>query len=234
MIDLVIFDFDGLILDTETPDFEAWKELYTELGAVLSMEAWGHCIGQRAGVFDPIAHLEGLIGPCFQGVELKQRQRARFYDLLNAEVLRPGIQSYLDDADRLGIKLAVASSATRDWVEGHLTRLNIAHRFAHIVTVEEVTHAKPHPELFHLALARAGVTADRAVVLEDSPNGLHAANRAGIFAVAVPNPVTMTLELGHADLTLTSLAACSLEKLIEEIAAIRGKMPAAGAVETIT
>jgi HAD superfamily hydrolase (TIGR01509 family) len=222
MIDLVIFDFDGLILDTETPEFEAWQEIYGEYGAALSLDAWADCIGQRAGVFDPIAHLEKLIGRDVPRAELKERHRARFHQLVHDEALRPGILSYLDDADRLGIKLSVASSATRDWVEGHLTRHEIAHRFASIVTVEDVTHAKPDPELFNLALARTGVAAERAVVLEDSPNGLLAANRAGIFAVAVPNPVTAALHLGHADLTVASLAECLLEKLIEEIDEARG------------
>ena len=223
MIELVIFDFDGLILDTETPEFEAWQEIYAEFGVRLSLEAWADCIGQRAGVFDPIAHLESLIGRSVPRAELKERHRLRFHRLVHDESLRPGIASYLDDADRLRIKLAVASSATRDWVEGHLTRHAIAHRFACIVTVEDVTHAKPDPELFNLALARTNVTADRAVVLEDSPNGLLAANRAGIFAVAVPNPVTTGLYLGHADLTVASLADCPLKSLVETIATHRAR-----------
>lgn len=222
MLDLLIFDFDGLILDTETPEYEAWQEIYAEFGVTLALDAWSESIGTRAGTFDPIAHLEAVLGRDVPRAELKERHQLRFHRLLYAEALRPGIASYLDDADRLGIKLAVASSASRDWVEGHLTRHGIVNRFACIVTVEDVTHAKPDPELFNLALARTGMSADRAVVLEDSPNGLLAANRAGIFAVAVPNLVTAELHLGHADLTVPSLAEFSLEKLIEEIAAIRG------------
>jgi len=221
MIDLLIFDFDGLILDTETPEYEAWQEIYAEFGVRLSLDAWADCIGQRAGVFDPIAHLESLIGATVPRAELRERHRLRFHRLVHDEALRPGIVSYLDDADRLGIQLAVASSATRDWVVGHLMRHAIDHRFACIVTVEDVTHAKPDPELFNLALARLNVPADRAVVIEDSPNGLLAANRAGIFAVAVPNPVTAGLHLGHADLTIASLAQCPVPELIETISKIR-------------
>ncbi|NUM53171.1 MAG: HAD-IA family hydrolase [Candidatus Hydrogenedentes bacterium] len=221
MIDLIIFDFDGLILDTETTEFQAWQEIYGEFSVSLALDAWADSIGTRAGAFDPIAHLEAVIGREVPRAELRERHRLRFYQLLSEEALRPGIVAYLDDADRLGIKLAVASSASRDWVEGHLKRHGIVHRFACIVTVENVTHAKPDPELFNLALARTGVPADRALVLEDSPNGLLAANRAGIFAVAVPNPVTAELHLGHADLTVPSLAEFSLERLIEEIATIR-------------
>lgn len=221
MINLVIFDFDGLILDTETPEFEAWQEIYAEFGVTMSLDAWADCIGQRAGVFDPIAHLESLIGRNVPGDDLKERHRVRFHQLVHEEALRPGIISFLDDANRLEIGLAVASSATRDWVEGHLKRHNIAHRFAHIVTVEDVTHAKPEPELFNSVLARTGVTADQAVVLEDSPNGLLAANRAGIFAVAVPNPVTAALHLGHADLTVDSLAECPLPQLLKAISKVR-------------
>lgn len=221
MIELVIFDFDGLILDTETPEFEAWQEIYGEYGVSLSLDAWADCIGQRAGVFDPIGHLETLVGKPVPRAELKERHRERFHQLVHEEALRPGIMQYLDDADRLGIQLCVASSATRDWVEGHLSKHGILDRFAHRVTVEDVTHAKPDPELFITALARMNMRPDQAVVLEDSPNGLCAANRAGIFAVAVPNAVTAALHLGHADLTLASLAEYPLEKLITTIAAMR-------------
>ncbi len=217
MFDLVIFDFDGLILDTETPEYDAWQEIYGEFGVSMSLEVWGESIGQRAGTFDPLAHLEVTAGCEIPRLEIKERHQLRFHNLLQKEALRPGITSYLDDADRLGVKLAVASSATRDWVEGHLVRHNIAHRFGCIVTVEDVTHAKPDPELFNLALTRMNARADRAVVLEDSPNGLLAANRAGIFAVAVPNPVTAGLALGHADLTISSLADWPMERLRDAI-----------------
>lgn len=219
-IALIIFDFDGLILDTETPEFEAWQEFYAQYGVSLSLDAWADCIGQRAGVFDPVGHLEELLG-CAVAADLRERHRERFHKLVHAEPLRPGILQYLDDADRLGVTLAVASSASRDWVYGHLQRHGIDHRFACILTVEDVTHAKPHPELFLRVLERLNVPAHRSVVLEDSPNGLLAANRAGIFAVAVPNSVTAPLPMGHADLVIPSLAEVPLEVLIHRINALR-------------
>ncbi|MDZ4858380.1 MAG: HAD-IA family hydrolase [Candidatus Hydrogenedentes bacterium] len=221
MIDAIIFDFDGLILDTETAEYDAWQEFFTEHGVELALDVWSMCIGQRSGVFNPIGHLESLLGRAVHGDSLRARHRERFHALVFAESVRPGIMDYLDHADCDGIKLAVASSATRDWVEGHLERLGIAHRFSCIHTVEDVVHAKPHPDLFELALRTLDVQPDRAIVLEDSPNGVLAANRAGIFSVAVPNRVTASLEWQHANLVLDSLASCSLRELLERVRAAR-------------
>jgi len=215
MIEGIIFDFDGLILDTETPEFDAWQEFYAEHGVTLGLDAWADCIGQRAGVFDPIAHLEALCGRSVCGDALRAKHRERFHELVLAESLRPGVTQYLDDAEALGIPVAVASSATRDWVGGHLERLGIFERFRAVHTVEEVHHAKPQPDLFCLALKTLGVSAERAVVFEDSPNGVLAAKRAGVFAVAVPNRVTAPLQWGHADLVVHSLAELSFAQLQE-------------------
>lgn len=217
MIKLIIFDFDGLILDTETPDFVSWQEIYSEHGVVLTLDAWAHCIGARAGVFDPIAHLASLTGIHPDRDSIEARRRSRFHQLVEEETLRPGVLEYLDSAPSLGVQLAVASSATREWVEGHLTRFGILDRFDCIKCVEDVEHAKPEPDLFLAACRALRVGPQEAIVLEDSPNGLLAANRAGIFAVAVPNSVTASLHLGHADLTVPSLLDCPLGDLIVRV-----------------
>jgi HAD superfamily hydrolase (TIGR01509 family) len=217
MIRLIIFDFDGLILDTETPDYVSWQEIYSEYGVELTLDAWAHCVGAKAGVFDPIAHLASLTGVLPDRESTETRRRSRFYQLVEEEPLRPGVREYLDSAPRLGVLLAVASSATRDWVEGHLAKFGILDRFQCIKCVEDVERAKPDPDLFLAVCRELGVRPHEAVVLEDSPNGLLAANRAGIFAVAVPNSVTASLHLGHADLTVPSLEDVPLDQLIARV-----------------
>jgi len=216
-MELLIFDFDGLIIDTETPDFESWKEVFTEFGCDLPLEVWAHCIGAAPNVFDPCAYLEQVIGRPIDRDEIRARRRRWFYDLVQRQPLLPGISQYLDDAPRLGLRCAVASSAPRAWVAGHLDRLNLLDRFCCIKCSDEIPMAKPHPDLFLAVLEATGVPASRAVALEDSPNGIAAAAAAGIVCVAVPNPVTQSLGLDRADLLVNSLAEVPLAELVTRL-----------------
>ena len=217
-IDAVVFDFDGLVLDTETPTLLSWQEVYREHGCELTLDDWSVCLGAGRRVFDPYRHLESLLGRSLDHDAIRARRKPRFRELLDAEPMRPGVRELLDDADRLGLKIGMASSSDRAWVTGHLERLGLIDRFECIVCEEDVSNLKPDPELFATAVGRLGVAAERAVALEDSPNGVLAAKRAGLHVVAVPNPTTRTLEFPDADLTLGSLAEIPLGTLIERLA----------------
>jgi HAD superfamily hydrolase (TIGR01509 family) len=124
------------------------------------------------------------------------------------------VQDYLEDARRLGVKLGVASSSPASWVVGHLERLGLRHYFDCVRTCDDVQHAKPDPELYLSALDCLGVNASQAIAIEDSPNGAHAAQRAGLFCIVVPTPITSRLNLDHADLRLDSLADLPLPELL--------------------
>ena len=216
-MDALIFDFDGLILDTEVSELQSWREIYTEYDADLPLEQWATCIGSGLDSFDPVAFLEEQIGRPVERDAILTRRRTRRLELLAAEVLLPGIETYLHDAKRLGMKIGLASSSSRNWVYGHLTRLGIMDFFDVIKCGDEVTHKKPDPELYLGVLSALNVRGDQSIALEDSPNGVLAAQRAGIFCVAIPNPVTSQLDLAHADLRLQSLALMPLEELIAEV-----------------
>jgi HAD superfamily hydrolase (TIGR01509 family) len=218
----LIFDFDGLILDTEGPDLQAWQELYAAHGCALALDRWATLIGTGAGMpgaFDPYEELCTLAGQSFDREELRARRRPRFQELIAMEAVRPGVEQYLDDADRLGLGLAVASSSDRPWVEGHLQRLGLHHRFHALRCREDVPSVKPDPALYLAALAALGVRAEEAVAFEDSPNGVRAARAAGIFCVAIPNGVTKRLPLDHADLIIDSLGDRPLTDLLTAVAA---------------
>jgi HAD superfamily hydrolase (TIGR01509 family) len=216
-MEALIFDFDGLILDTEVSELQAWREIYAEYSAELPLEQWATGIGGGVDAFDVFAHLEAQVGHPVPREEIAPRRRKRRLELLAAEVLLPGIESYLHDAKRMGIKVGLASSSSRAWVAGHLARLGILDQFDYIKCGDEVTHKKPVPELYLGVLAGLGARAEQAIALEDSPNGVLAAQRAGIFCVAIPNPVTSQLALDHADLRLKSLALLPLKDLIAEV-----------------
>ncbi len=215
-IQALIFDFDGLILDTEMPDFAAWVEIYEEHGCELPISEWAKILGGAgASPFDPCDYLEAQAGRPLDKDALRVKHRTLDKKALAEQQILPGVENYIADAKRLGLKLAVASSSAHSWVDGHLQRLALFDHFDVIKCADDVPRTKPDPALFLAALAALGVEADSAIVLEDSPNGALAANRAGIYCVAVPNPLTRQLSLAHADLQLDSLADLPLEALIQ-------------------
>ena len=209
----LLFDFDGLIVDTETPSFASWQEVYREHGQELPLERWAAVIGTIGG-FEPLDYLEELHGPVDRQA-VNERRREHELGLVEIENLRPGVLDYLEEANRLGIKTAIVSSSSRSWVDRHLIRLERAEHFDEIVTADlDQERAKPRPTLYLEALERLGVSADEAIAFEDSPNGVKAAKAAGIYTVAVPNGVTISLGLGEADLVLDSLAQMPLHELL--------------------
>jgi HAD superfamily hydrolase (TIGR01509 family) len=211
----VLFDFDGLILETEGPDYQAWEEIFEGYGGSLALPDWAGCIGARAGVFDPPKHLEEQLGRRVDREALWARHRQRFTALVAEKDLEPGVADYVEEAGRrFGLKLAVASSSDRAWVERHLSRFGLLRSFDCVKCVEDVREAKPAPDLYASALEDLGVAPYEAVALEDSPNGIAAAQAAGLYCVAVPNCVTCQLDLRAADLIVDSLAQLPLEVLL--------------------
>jgi HAD superfamily hydrolase (TIGR01509 family) len=209
----LLFDFDGLIVDTETPSFASWQAVYREHGQELPLERWAAIIGTIGG-FEPLDYLEELHGPVDRQA-VKDRRREHELGLVEIESLRPGVIEYLEDAERLGLKTAIVSSSSRSWVDRHLIRLERAEHFDEIVTADlDQARAKPRPTLYLEALERLSVSAGEAIAFEDSPNGVTAAKAAGIFTVAVPNGVTASLGLDEADLVLDSLAQLPLRELL--------------------
>lgn len=205
MIRAFLFDFDGLILDTEVPSLAAWQHVYREHGHELPLGRWAEGIGTHGG-FEPIEHLEELVGAPVERERIDARRRAHELSLIEAEELRPGIAEYLAEAERRGLKRAIVSSSARAWIDLHLARLEQEVGWDAIVTADhDETRAKPWPDLYLEALDVLGVAAVEAVAFEDSPNGVSAARAAGIFCVAVPNAATSGLELDDADLVLASL-----------------------------
>jgi HAD superfamily hydrolase (TIGR01509 family) len=202
-----LFDFDGLILDTETASRAGWQWLYREHGHELPPEKWNLMIGTVGG-WDPRAHLEELVGEPLEWDTLNERRFAHELTLIELEELRPGISDYLAAAERHGLKRAIVSSSSRRWIDMHLERLERTIGWDAIVTADhDVERAKPRPTLYLEALEQLGVSAEEAIAFEDSPNGALGAKRAGIYVVGIPNAVTRDLDLGGvADLMVDSLA----------------------------
>jgi len=212
----LVFDFDGLIIDTEWPDYLAWQEIYAARGQELPLSDWLAQVGMGADriAFDPHDRLEALLGERLERDEVRARRRARVLDLVAREEACPGVREVISEARGLGLKLAVASSSPRAWVSSHLDRLELWGAFDCVCCAEDVARTKPDPELYLVAVARLGIAPGEALAFEDSPNGLRAAKAAGLCCVAIPNRLTRGLSFAKADLVLPSLAGVSLESLL--------------------
>jgi HAD superfamily hydrolase (TIGR01509 family) len=214
MIKALIFDFDGLMLDTETPEYQSWAELYQTYGCALPIEQWAKGVGS-ADAFNPYEYLEAQLAGPVDRAAIRTQRRARFAELMVDQRILPGVEAYMTAAKRLGLKLGVASSSPRSWVTGHLSRFGLANHFDAIRCADDVQVTKPDPALYLAVLKALDVQSSEAIALEDSPNGILAAQRAGIFCVVVPNPLTRQLSLGFADRQINSLAEISLEQLLQ-------------------
>ena len=214
----LLFDFDGLLVDTETPSRLAYEDLYREHGHELPLDKWATLVGTIGAEFDPDAHLEQLVGRPLDREQLTTWRRAREDELVDLEDFRPGIEDYLAEAHRAGLSTAIVSSSTREWIARHLARLDRANGWDAIVAADgDVERAKPQPALYLEALDALGLQPSEAIAFEDSLNGIRAAKAAGIVVVAVPNPITETFALDEADLLLASLEEVPLDELLSRI-----------------
>ena len=217
MIRAIIFDFDGLILETEGPSYQSWEAVYRSFGLDLPFSTWSTIIGTTQGGFDPLFELQKQVQGKVEWEAVELQRQASEQALIEAQPLLPGVLQYMQDARRLGLKIGLASSSSCRWVMGHLNRLSLNGYFDCVCASDDVQRVKPHPELYQAVLHRLGIQAIEAIALEDSPNGIQAAKSAGVYCVAVPNPLTSQLNLSQADLVLSSLADLPLEQLLARV-----------------
>ena len=213
----IVFDFDGLLLETEGPSYQAWHELYAEHGHEMPRDRWLEYIGREGGWFDALAHLGELVGAGFDRDGVSARREARKAELIEALDVMPGVRERIGEAKARGMKVGIASSSTLRWVGGHLERLAFREVFDVVTCRDEGMRAKPAPDIYLAAARSLGVAPAEAVAVEDSRNGVAAAKAAGLRCVAVPNALTSEQDLSAADLRLASLAEVSLDAILARL-----------------
>lgn len=220
----VVFDFDGVMLDSETPEFESHRRIYERCGATLTVDDWCDQIGVWSGDWGQRWHqrLEGLVAgaPTFADYEVEKRRI--FAELLPLDPMA-GIPELLDLLNGAGVPVGIASSSPARWVVPAANRLNIAARVQAIVTADDVSKRKPEPDLYLEAVQRLGATADRSVAIEDSAPGVAAAVAAGLWTVAIPHHLTAGHDLRRAHLQVANARVLTLE-LLDRL--IRGELTA--------
>jgi len=217
-IKALIFDFDGLVLDTETPEYTALNEVYVEYGQSLPIELYGLSVGSEYNhKFEPVSHLQGLMGKPLDADIFWEKVNRQRMALIEKGLLLPGVETCLREGKARGLKLAIASSSPHAWVDGHLKRLGVFRYFDVIKCKDDVVNVKPAPDLFLAALNALRLKPDEAVIFEDSANGVLAARRAGIRVVVVPNPITRHMKFDGETLRLQSLADLPLDELLRKL-----------------
>jgi HAD superfamily hydrolase (TIGR01509 family) len=216
-IKALVFDFDGLILETETPAYRSWAEIYREHGHELPRDRWMEYIGREAGWFDALTHLESLVPPPFDRDAVRTRREKRRAELLAELDVMAGVRDYVAEGRRLGLRLAIASSSPANYVRTHLGRVNLTDDWDAVVCREDAPRAKPAPDLYLRAVELLGVAPDEALAFEDSPNGITAAKEAGLWVVAVPNELTALGDLSRADCRVSTCAEIPLVELLQRL-----------------
>ncbi|MCC7119483.1 MAG: HAD family phosphatase [Anaerolineales bacterium] len=215
MLKALIFDFDGLILDTESPEVAVWQEIYQTHGFELPLDEWMKTVGGYGlSNFDPAEHLAHLSTGRLDPLALRAGYRQAVDQIIQSKPVLPGVAEMIQAAKQAGLHVAIGSSSPHAWVDTHAQRLGLFHFFDSITCRDDVAagRTKPHPDIYLKALERLKVQNHEAAVFEDSVNGVEAARRAGIFVVAVPNALTAQMGV-RGDLTVTSLAELSLPDL---------------------
>jgi len=209
------FDFDGLILDTELPVYQSWQDIYHIYGKELPFQEWAVVIGSSNEMFEPMDELEKLVHQNLNREDILEIQRLKMMEHILQQQVLPGVKEYLIQAKEFGIKVSLASSSSRSWVEGHLMRLGLMGYFDSIFTLEDVFKVKPDPDLYRQAVNGMQLLPTEVIALEDSTNGIISAKLAGLYCVAVPNILTQNLDLTEADLVINSLAEMPLSLLLD-------------------
>ena len=217
MIEAIVFDFDGLIIDTETPEFDTWQEVFESYGVKLDRQEWDWSIGRHSLDFDIYEHLAELSGQKIEREVVRPMMRRRYLERIEENPVLPGVEEYLATARGTGMKLAVASSSSPGWAAGHLKSRGLLRYFEFVLDSGDVENAKPDPELYSMSVERLGVQPQNALAIEDSVNGLTAAKAAGLYCLVVPNPMTESMDFGSADIHLNSLSDMPLVELLEAL-----------------
>lgn len=217
----LLFDFDGVVVDTEAPTYESWCRIYADHGAELALADWLPVVGSgtstgREAVFDAVAHLERLVGTPLDREALVERRRRLKTELCDRAPLLPGVAELLADAARAGLKTAIVTRADRSWVDHHLARVALAHPWDALVCGDG-RRTEPKATFYREALERLRLRSDEAVAFEDSPHGVRAARDAGIRCVAVPSAITREAAFGDVDLQLDSFADRRLTELLADL-----------------
>ncbi len=205
-VQAVVFDLDGLMVDSEPLAEQAWRRVLSRYGHELDAETISSMVGRR--LTDSARLVKERYGLATSVEEVASEKSQEFTGLLAGNLRpMPGLSELLAAIDRRGLIRAVATSSGTRYAQIALREIGAADGFAAVVTGDDVPRGKPAPDIYLAAAGALSLPPAACLALEDSLHGVHAAKAAGMVCVAVPNELTAGLDLSAADQILPSLTA---------------------------
>lgn len=201
----VLFDFDGVILDTEWPIYESIRQVFLDHGHDLPLPEYVRCIGSDFNIWSPEARLEELTGKTFDWETISVTRNVWIREQIETLDAMPGVRDTIDVCRDHGLKLAVVSSSNHQWVDGWLDKLGLLPHFDQVVAREDAKRIKPAPDLYLEAVRRLDLPAADCLVIEDSLNGMTSAHEAGCPVAAIPNRITSCINFSAAEYQFPTL-----------------------------
>jgi beta-phosphoglucomutase-like phosphatase (HAD superfamily) len=209
----IVFDLDGVIVDTEVPIFDAWRRIFDRHGSELTLEQWNRTVGSAGGaqfVYELL--VRSALGQVADRETLRAEVRALQGDIFSTMTPLPGVRDWVVEATALGLGLGVASSSSSNWVRRCLSAVGLDEAFTVISCPDNGLPAKPEPDLYLAACRGLGSLPQETIAIEDSKNGVTAAVAAGLCCLAVPNAITRGADLSAAHHRVDSLAELALSE----------------------
>ncbi|MDA7867490.1 HAD-IA family hydrolase [Akkermansiaceae bacterium] len=203
--DAILFDFDGVILDTEWSIYESMRGVFVENGHDLPLEEYVKCIGSDFNTWSPETMLEDLTGKTFDWQTIGIARNKWIREEIAKLDAMPGVRDAVDFCQEREIPTAIVSSSNHKWVDGWLEKLDLLESFDHIIAREDAPRIKPAPDLYAEAVRRIGLPAPKCLVIEDSLNGMKSAHEVGCPVAAIPNRITQCIDFSAAEYQYPSL-----------------------------
>ncbi|MFW6188822.1 MAG: HAD family hydrolase [Planctomycetota bacterium] len=217
----VIFDMDGVLVDTARAHFESWKVVGRERGVEVTWEQFHRTFGRPNDVIIPRLFGDDLSAEEIS--EIDRRKEAAFREIFREELKAlPGAVEMIEELHRRGFRLAVGSSAPPENIRMVLEELGVEDYFRSVVCAADVEHGKPDPEVFLKAAEALGVEPENCLVIEDVPAGVEAAHRAGMACIALSTSHAAEA-LSEAELMAGDLSEVPPERVAELAGKAKGK-----------
>jgi len=216
MIKAVLFDMDGVVVNTEPIGYRANQELYKSLNINVPDDVYGTFIGNSDKMI--VQKLKDLYPIDLSHEELldeKYKYYFNAFDTAEDLAMLPGVKDLIIDLHENGMRLILASSASKRKIEKVFTRFGLHHYFDHAISGEDFEESKPNPAIFLEAVAKSGFAKEECIVIEDSTNGIKAAKAAGIYCIGYNSGHTMWQDTSLADKIITDFSQVSYEIIID-------------------
>lgn len=218
MLKAVIFDMDGVIIDSEPMHNKAYHDMFEEVGIEVSSELYESFTGQSTiNICKRLCDHFELSETPESLVALKRKHYKRFFESNSELRLIDGVLDLIKEYHENGLTLVLGSSAAMTSINQIFSRFNLDQYFVAKLSGGDLKASKPHPEIFIKASEASGFSASECIVIEDSTNGIEAAKAAGIFCVGYDSFHSKNQDYSKADLVISDFKDISFHKLQTEI-----------------